>query len=77
MIEIIDKIDYTRISIDEFLYIKKLLPEKKEQEECKKFKGDIESLDLPSRFFYEIKNLKRISMRFDTLNFQKEYEQQI
>lgn len=72
--QMIVSMDDSELGYDAFLNLGGLAPTKEEITKINNFKGDVETLDLPSRWIYEMKDVPIFEQRIKTFNFSKEFQ---
>lgn len=76
IIDMILKVDEHLIGLDPFLSIKVLAPQANEMELCRGFKGDVQQIDIASRWVHELQAVPNFMARFECLEFVNTFEGQ-
>jgi hypothetical protein len=65
--------DYKIVGLSNFYSISKLAPLPKELELANSFTGNVETLDVPSRYVYETRSIRNMGRRLDLFKFAMEF----
>jgi hypothetical protein len=76
IIDMLNKVDETILGFDAFLNIKVLAPQANEMELSRGFKGDIQDMDIASRWVFELQTIPNFMARFECLEFERDFEKQ-
>jgi hypothetical protein len=66
--------DDEKLGYDMFVFLSQMAPSKEEIAKVSAFTGDIDTLDLASRWLYEMKDIPNCKQRIDMFQFSKEYQ---
>jgi Formin Homology 2 Domain len=72
--QMILSLDDSALGFDSFCNLKSIAPTKEEITKVASFKGDVESLDMPSRWVWEMKDVPNFAARLDFFGFIRDYE---
>ena len=72
--QMVMSLDDSELGFDQFTNLKSLAPSKEEITKVSTFKGDPETLDLPSRWIFEMKDIPNFIQRVDLFGFSKDYD---
>jgi hypothetical protein len=65
--------DYKIVGLSNFYSISKLAPLTQELELANSFTGNVETLDVPSRYVYETRSIRNMGRRLDLFKFAMEF----
>jgi Formin Homology 2 Domain len=72
--QMILSLDDSALGFDSFCNLKAIAPSKEEITKVAGYKGDIDALDMPSRWVYEMRDVPNFFARLDFFGFTRDFE---